>query len=123
LALEPSEYTLETVVDSDGPSGGSTAVTVLPGGGFLVLNTEVTAELAAEGTARDVIRSIQQARRDADLHISDRVLTTVEADADTLSALQTHAGLVKQETLTDELALVAASPEANGVLVKVVRQA
>ena len=98
-------------------------VTVLPGGGFLVLNTEVTPELAAEGTARDIIRSIQQARRDADLHISDRVITTVEADAGTLTALEAHAELVKQETLTDKLELVLAAPaQADGVSVKVERQ-
>ncbi|MDF9276634.1 isoleucine--tRNA ligase [Arthrobacter sp. EH-1B-1] len=124
LALEPSEYTLETVVDRNDDAGATTAVTVLPGGGFLVLNTEVTPELAAEGTARDIIRSIQQARRDADLHISDRVVTTVEADAQTLSALEAHAELVKQETLTDELELVtAATSGTDGVSVKVERQA
>ncbi len=119
--MEPGEYTLETVVDSNGTSGGSTAVTVLPGGGFLVLNTEVTGDLEAEGTARDVIRSIQQARRDADFHISDRVVTTVEADAGTLAALEAHAALVRQETLTDNLVLVAAS--VDGISVKVERQA
>ena len=32
LALEPSEYTLETVVDRNDDAGATTAVTVLPGG-------------------------------------------------------------------------------------------
>ncbi|WP_323958559.1 isoleucine--tRNA ligase [Arthrobacter sp. JZ12] len=125
LALEPNEYTLETVVqsDSDGDAG-ATAAAVLPGGGFLVLNTEVTPELASEGTARDVIRSIQQARRDADFHISDRVVTTVQAGAETLAALEAHSELVKRETLTAELELVAAAAvETDGVVVKVARQA
>ncbi|GAB3541353.1 isoleucine--tRNA ligase [Arthrobacter tecti] len=123
LDLKPNEYTLETVVEND-DAGSSSAVSVLPGGGFLVLNTDVTDELAAEGTARDVIRSIQQARRDADLHISDRVLTTVEAGEEVLGALSVHAELVKQETLTAELELVRGeSSEGDGVVVKVVRQA
>ncbi|NJC22491.1 isoleucyl-tRNA synthetase [Arthrobacter pigmenti] len=123
LGLEPNEYTLETVVEND-DAGSSSAVSVLPGGGFLVLNTDVTDELAAEGTARDVIRSIQQARRDADLHISDRVLTTVEAGEEILGALSVHAELVKQETLTAELELVRGeSSGGDGVVVKVVRQA
>ncbi|MBF4995413.1 isoleucine--tRNA ligase [Arthrobacter gandavensis] len=109
LDLEPHEYTLETVVESrEGES--AKAVAVLPGGGFLVLNTEVTAELAAEGTARDAIRAIQQARRDADLHISDRIRTTVSTGAGEAAALETNADLVKAETLTGEL-VVTVSPE------------
>ncbi|WP_277664686.1 isoleucine--tRNA ligase [Arthrobacter koreensis] len=102
LALEPHEYTLETVVES-GEGESSKAVAVLPGGGFLVLNTEVTPELAAEGTARDAIRAIQQARRDADLHISDRIRTTVVTGAQSAAALEANADLVKAETLTGEL--------------------
>ncbi|MEB7503203.1 isoleucine--tRNA ligase [Arthrobacter koreensis] len=102
LALESHEYTLETVVES-GEGESSKAVAVLPGGGFLVLNTEVTPELAAEGTARDAIRAIQQARRDADLHISDRIRTTVVTASESAAALEANADLVKAETLTGEL--------------------
>jgi isoleucyl-tRNA synthetase len=106
LALEPQEYTLETVVADDG-GGAARAVSVLPGGGFVVLNTEVSAELAAEGVARDAIRAIQQARRDADLHISDRIRTTVAASAEAVAALEANADLVRAETLTDDLVLTA----------------
>ena len=106
LELQPQEYTLETVVENaDGES--SKAVSVLPGGGFLVLNTEVTPELAAEGTARDGIRAIQQARRDADLHISDHIRTEVATSASSVAALEANAELIKSETLTDELVLTA----------------
>ena len=38
-------------------------------------------ELAAEGLARDVIRVVQQARREADLDVSDRITLVVEASA------------------------------------------
>ncbi|MBM6621296.1 isoleucine--tRNA ligase [Micrococcaceae bacterium RIT802] len=105
LQLEPSEYTLETVV-SDAHDGGSTAVSMLPGGGFVVLDTELTAELEAEGTARDMVRAIQQARKDAELHVSDRILTTVSAPQDVIDALHANAELVRRETLTVELDLV-----------------
>ncbi|MFJ7749169.1 isoleucine--tRNA ligase [Arthrobacter sp. NPDC097144] len=106
LELQPQEYTLETVVETaDGES--SKAVSVLPGGGFLVLNTEVTPELAAEGTARDGIRAIQQARRDADLHISDHVRTGVTTSQTSAAALEANAELIKSETLTDQLVVTA----------------
>lgn len=105
LELQEHEYTLETVVES-GEGESSKAVAVLPGGGFLVLDTEVTPELAAEGTARDAIRAIQQARRDADLHISDRIRTTISTTEDDAAALEANVSLIKAETLTGELVVV-----------------
>ena len=47
--------------------------------GVVVLDTDVTPELAAEGAARDLIRLVQQARRDAGLHVSDRITLTAAA--------------------------------------------
>ncbi|MCG2624405.1 isoleucine--tRNA ligase [Arthrobacter sp. I2-34] len=106
LALEPQEYTLETVVSSEG--SGSASVAMLPGGGFVVLNTEVTADLEAEGVARDMVRAIQQARKDADLVVSDRIRTTVSAGQSVLDAVNAYRELVSGETLTVDLVLVAA---------------
>jgi isoleucyl-tRNA synthetase len=106
LELEPQEYTLETVVAQS--EGGSASVAVLPGGGFVVLNTEVTPELEAEGLARDMVRAIQQARKDAGLNVSDRIRTTVTAPQNVLDALLANAELVKTETLTLELDTVPA---------------
>jgi isoleucyl-tRNA synthetase len=107
LALEPHEYALETVV-SESEDAGSRAAAVLPGGGFVVLNTEVTPELEAEGVARDMVRAIQQARKDAGLEVSDRIRTRVGADQATVDALEAHRELVKGETLSLELDLATA---------------
>jgi isoleucyl-tRNA synthetase len=101
LQLEPQEYTLETVVAES--EGGSASVAVLPGGGFVVLNTEVTPELEAEGLARDMVRAIQQARKDAGLNVSDRIRTAVTAPQNVVDALLANADLVKGETLTVNL--------------------
>lgn len=108
VALEEGEYELVTVVD-DAAASSARAVTVLPGGGFLVLDTELTDELRAEGVARDMVRAIQQARKDAGLVVSDRIRTTVHADAATLAAVDAHRELVQGETLTRELELVEAT--------------
>ncbi|MDR6556876.1 isoleucyl-tRNA synthetase [Arthrobacter pascens] len=107
LELEPQEYTLETVVaESEGGSAtASSAAAVLPTGGFVVLNTEVTPELEAEGLARDMVRSIQQARKDAGLNVSDRIRTTISAPLNLVDALKAHENLVVTETLTVELGL------------------
>ncbi len=108
LVLEPQEYTLETVVAEAAEGAGSRAAAVLPGGGFVVLNTEVTPELEAEGLARDMVRAIQQARKDAGLNVSDRIRTTVTAAQNVIDALEANAGLIRTETLTVDLGTVAA---------------
>ena len=60
---------------------GAGATATLPGGGFILLDTAVTPELAAEGLARDVIRAVQQARRTAGLDVSDRIGLTIAGNA------------------------------------------
>ena len=67
----------------------------------------MTPELAAEGTARDVVRVVQQARRDAGLTVSDRIDLTLGADAPTAEAITTHAAFIRAETLATTLALQA----------------
>ncbi len=95
LVLEDGEYTLETVASG----GDGSATGMLPGGGFVVLDTAVTPVLEAEGVARDLVRAVQQARRDAGLDVSDRITLVVSADAAAADAARTHADLIRRETL------------------------
>ncbi|WP_066637317.1 isoleucine--tRNA ligase [Serinicoccus hydrothermalis] len=108
IELAEGEFTLETVVD-DGPGGqdaqggeaGSRATAMLRGhgGGFVVLDTEVTEDLAKEGLARDLVRAVQGARKDAGLDISDRISLTVVGDDEVWDAAMAHQQLVMSETL------------------------
>ncbi|HEX5524408.1 MAG TPA: isoleucine--tRNA ligase, partial [Pedococcus sp.] len=98
LALQEGEYTLETVVD-DSVAGGARATAMLPSGGFVVLDTEVTLELAQEGLARDIVRAVQQARRDAGLDVSDRISLTVTGGQLVWEATVAHQALIVEETL------------------------
>ena len=67
------------------------ATAALPGGaGLVVLDTVVTPELAAEGIARDLVRVVQQARRDAGLDVSDRITLTLELPDAVRSAVEPH---------------------------------
>ena len=96
LALVEGEFTLETVA---GSADESAAVGVLPTGGFVVLDTAVTPELASEGLARDLVRAVQQARRDAGLDVSDRITLTVAGSDAVQAAARTHEQLITAETL------------------------
>jgi len=105
--LVPGEYELRlTAADPD-------STTALPGsGGLIALDTTVTPELVAEGTARDVIRVVQQARKDAGLDVSDRISLTVGADGPVAGAVRAHAGFIAGETLATELTVVGAAEAA-----------
>ena len=104
LALVEGEYTLETVVSEE--AGADAHVTaMLPGGGFVVLDTEVTLDLELEGTARDLIRAVQQARREAGLDVSDRITLTIAAGEHTWRAALEHRDLIIGETLADQFSV------------------
>jgi isoleucyl-tRNA synthetase len=70
IALEQGEY--ELVLETTGRPEGE-ALAVLPSGGFVLLDTTSTPELAAEGLARDVIRAVQDTRKAAGFDVSDRI--------------------------------------------------
>ncbi len=120
VELIAGEYEIDLVAnlaDEAQQSSNTNHIGILPSGGFLLLDGTVTEELAAEGLARDVIRAVQQARKDADLDVSDRISLTISASADVLSSVSSHAELVKSETLTLELALVESGELQNAVSV------
>ncbi|MGH3548147.1 MAG: DUF5915 domain-containing protein, partial [Pseudonocardiaceae bacterium] len=72
----------------------------LPAGSWLVvLDTTVTPELAAEGIAKDLVRVVQQARRQAGLDVADRIALTVDAPAEALAAAREHEQLIVGEVL------------------------
>ena len=111
LALVEGEYSLETVVS--GGSADSRATAMLPGGGFVVLDTTVTPELAVEGVARDLVRAVQQARRDAGLHVSDRISLTIQGSPAVFEATVTHRDLIVGETLATQFASGPASTNGS----------
>jgi len=59
--------------DQAAESGDTTALALLTGGGFVLLDTTTTAELEAEGFARDLIRAVQDTRKSAGFEVSDRI--------------------------------------------------
>ncbi len=107
LALVEGEYTLETVA---GDAAEGTATGMLPGGGFVVLDTVVTPELAEEGLARDLVRAVQQARRDADFQVTDRIELVVSGTAAVLAAARAHEALIAGETLATSYTVAEEAP-------------
>lgn len=96
--LEPGEFTLAL----QAPEGVSAAA--LPGNdAVVVLETETTPELEAEGLARDVVRAIQEQRKADDLVVTDRIVVTVTAPADVVAAVGLHRRYVADQVLADRI--------------------
>jgi isoleucyl-tRNA synthetase len=75
---------------------------MLPGGGFVVLDVKVTPELAREGLANDLVRAVQQTRRNAGLHVSDRISLTITGDEAVFDATVAHRDHLVAETLATQ---------------------
>jgi isoleucyl-tRNA synthetase len=117
--------TVEVVADGDSyavapedvevRSTPRTGYSVAEGSGYLVaVTTELTTALIQEGYARELVRRIQQLRKDAGLEISDRIVTYV-ADSDLLHDVLAHfGGYVREETLSVDL--VQVHPGQGGVI-------
>jgi len=95
LELMEGEFTLEQIAEA----GEGSELALLPEHGFVALSTEVTPELAAEGLARDLVRGVQQARRNAGLDVSDRITLSIGGDQAVLDAARAHDDLIASETL------------------------
>jgi isoleucyl-tRNA synthetase len=109
VELGEGEYTLRLVPADEERSAA------LPGNaGVVVLDTEVTPGLEAEGQARDLVRAVQQARRDAGLHVSDRIRLVVRTTPELVAGLTPYREFVAGEVLATESALVADDTVAAG---------
>ena len=103
----------ELVLETSGRPEGE-ALALVPGGGFMLLDTATTPELEAEGLARDVIRAVQDTRKNAGFDVSDRIRLALRfddaEDGDAVYAAFDVAD-VAGETLALEHALLGADDE------------
>ena len=95
VSLSGEQFSVTTSVNAD---EGQVA-DVLANGTFVVLDTELTPELEAEGYARDVIRAIQDERKNAGLHVADRIDLALAVPAERVGAVETHREMIAHETL------------------------
>ncbi len=69
----------------------------------VMLATEIPAELAAEGMAREIVRRLQTMRRAAGFEIADHIVTYYRGDAYLRKVIAEFADYIKQETLSEQL--------------------
>jgi len=98
IELFAGEYNLKMVA-----AEGTASSALGDGLGMVTLDIEITPELAAEGTARDLIRLVQQARREADLEVSDRIELTLGVSESVRRQVQPFIDELARETLAQSV--------------------
>jgi isoleucyl-tRNA synthetase len=72
----------------------------------VLLDIALTSELIAEGVARDLVRVVQQARRDAGLAVSDRISLTLGLPPEMATQVRPFIDHVTAETLATSVSHV-----------------
>jgi isoleucyl-tRNA synthetase len=104
----------ELLVETSSPEGYAVSE---DGGVLVALDTTLTDELRLEGAARDLVRVVQDARKEAGFEIADRIrlhLSGLGAHHEGVSLdqlVERHGAYVRGETLAEEL-LVGAIPSS-----------
>jgi isoleucyl-tRNA synthetase len=104
--IEPGEYELRFKANE-----GLDAVAFDGAVGVVVLDTHVDEALEREGVARDFIRLVQVARKDAGLNVSDRIHIEVKIANGLGEVLVDHAETIRAETLAETLRPTDDQPE------------
>ncbi|MGC9522011.1 MAG: isoleucine--tRNA ligase [Anaerolineae bacterium] len=85
------------------------------GGLVVALDTTITPELEQEGLAREIVRRVQELRKQADYDLTDRVRVEYKAEGSLAEAIKSHGEAIKDEVLADTLEAVDA-PSGDEVL-------
>ena len=95
---EPTVIGADDVIVTQTPRAGWAVAT--DGGETVAVDITVSPELRREGLAREVIRLVQEARKNDGLEVTDRIWLRWSADdPDLVAALTEHAGLIAGEVL------------------------
>ncbi|MBI4639081.1 MAG: isoleucine--tRNA ligase, partial [Candidatus Tectomicrobia bacterium] len=98
ITIAPDEVTVETVTRE--------GLIVAEEAGYVVaIDTTLTEGLIQEGVVRDLVRHIQSMRKEADLNVDDKIVTTYKTDGKLKLAIERYREYIQQETLTAELKL------------------
>lgn len=74
-------------------------------GSEISIDVNITSELELEGLAREVVRHVQAARKEAGLQVGDRIELSLSSDSEKLnSAVEKHRSYIAEETLTSKWA-------------------
>jgi isoleucyl-tRNA synthetase len=100
--LEPGEFDLRVK-----PVDEATTRTLPGTTGLVMLDIVPTEDLVVEGRARDLVRAVQQRRRELDLAVTDRIALAVSGDGAVLDAARAHRAWIQEQVLAVDISVSA----------------
>jgi isoleucyl-tRNA synthetase len=83
-------------------------------GHAVALQLEIDEELRREGLAREIVRAVQLARKEAGLEVTDRIALGLTGDAEMLEVAREHEAYIVGETLATDFNLDGAAGDGTG---------
>jgi isoleucyl-tRNA synthetase len=108
IELNDGEYTLRLMA-----ADPTRSATLSANSGVVVLDIDLTPELEAEGVARDLVRLVQKARRDAGLHVSDRIDLRLGVSEPVRRQIAPFTELITEPTLAVSMSFEPGEPNAE----------
>jgi isoleucyl-tRNA synthetase len=116
ITLEPEEITVTKSYGDDWAAAEDAGVVVL-------MDKRLTEELKQEGSARDVVRFVQVARKEAGLELEDRIVLSLRTESGELkAAIGAGKDYIAAETLATEIIDVPLDGPAGTSEVKIAGQ-
>jgi isoleucyl-tRNA synthetase len=106
--LEPGEFEMRVQ-----PVDTATTRALAGTAGLVMLDLGVTDELLVEGRARDVVRAVQQLRRELGLQVTDRIRLEVAGDDRVMAAVEAHQAWIEDQVLALDT-VVGLAPTGDG---------
>ncbi|MDX1910261.1 MAG: isoleucine--tRNA ligase [Saprospiraceae bacterium] len=103
ITLDKSEYDImleDVIIKTEDLPGWKSAS---DGSITVALDVNLSDELLAEGTARDLVNRIQNIRKDKDFNVTDRIAVRIERHPAIVPAVEKFADYIQSEVLADEL--------------------
>ncbi|MCD6035324.1 MAG: ileS [Rickettsiales bacterium] len=109
--LTPEECILELK-----PKAAKGAQALSTNDALVILDLEISDTLRLEGIARDLVRMIQQSRKEADLKVSDRIALVIETDNADITAAVEAFGQGSDYSIAEQTLAVSISIGATSAL-------
>lgn len=106
--IEPSEFEFRFEA-----KGGVEAAPFAGGVGVVVLDTDLDEALIREGVARDLVRLVQSARKEAGLDVADRIVLELRDGADARADVTDFEAMLAGETLATAIRWTDATPAGH----------
>ncbi len=75
-------------------------------GGFIILDTEITEEIKTEGFAKEMIRRIQEMRKEMNLNVEEEIHTRIKISDELYDILEAKKDYIAHETRSESLEFV-----------------